>query len=211
MKVYLPAIIGYVPPMMVRAIATFIEICYIIRRSVIDENDLDKLEALLKKYHTEHEIFRTSGVRRSGFNLPCQHALMHYHERIRKFGAPNGHCSSITESKHKKDVKGPYKRSSRFNALPQMLVTNQWLDKLAANFVEFKARGLLDGSSWEDNLAPTSERARIDDEDEDGWAIDDRDIIGEVKLARKTGAFIDCIIMLLIFILHNSSECSLCS
>ena len=62
MKVYLPAIIGYVPQMMVRAIATFIEFCYIVRRSVIDKNDLDKLDELLVKFHQEHEIFRTEDV-----------------------------------------------------------------------------------------------------------------------------------------------------
>ena len=99
---------------------------------------------------------------------------MHYRNHIRKFGAPNGHCSSITESNHKKDVKAPYKRSSHFNALPQMLRTNQRFDKLAVGFVEYKACGLLDGSIWEDNVDPAAiAKATVDEEDEDGWAIDD--------------------------------------
>ncbi|KAJ7678406.1 hypothetical protein B0H17DRAFT_109703 [Mycena rosella] len=43
---------------------------------------------------------------------------------------PNGLCSSITESKHIKAVKEPWRRSSRFNALLQMLTTISRLDKV---------------------------------------------------------------------------------
>lgn len=39
MKVYLPAIAGHVPSEMVRAIRSFMEFCYLVRRSVIDEDD----------------------------------------------------------------------------------------------------------------------------------------------------------------------------
>ncbi|KAF8545891.1 hypothetical protein OG21DRAFT_1428433, partial [Imleria badia] len=62
------------------------------------------------------------------------------------FGAPNGLCSSITESKHIKAVKQPYRRSNHHNALGQMLTTNQRLDKLAHCCVDFKQREMLDGT-----------------------------------------------------------------
>lgn len=65
---------------------------------------------------------------------------------IRAFGAPNGLCSSITESKHIKAVKKPWRRSSRYQALGQMLLTNQRLDKLAAARVDFQRRGMLKGT-----------------------------------------------------------------
>jgi hypothetical protein len=100
----------------------------------------------LKRFHRYREIFRTSGVRPRGFNLPRQHSLIHYHKLIRAFGAPNGLCSSITESKHIKAVKEPWRRSSRFEALSQMLLTNQRLDKLAASRVDFVDRGMLRGT-----------------------------------------------------------------
>lgn len=61
------------------------------------------------------------------------------------FGSPNGLCSSITESKHIKAVKEPWRRSNHYNALGQMLLTNQRNDKLAASTVDFAARGMLDG------------------------------------------------------------------
>jgi hypothetical protein len=62
------------------------------------------------------------------------------------FGLPNGLCSSIMESKHIKAVKEPWWRSNQYNALLQMLITNQRLDKLAAALADFLTRGMLDGS-----------------------------------------------------------------
>jgi hypothetical protein len=79
-----------------------------------------------------------------------------YPKLIRAFGAPNGLCSSITESKHIKAVKEPWRRSSRFNPLNQILLTNQRLDKLAASRADFAKRDMLDDtiltSIWENIL-----------------------------------------------------------
>jgi hypothetical protein len=72
---------------------------------------------------------------------------------IRAFGAPNGLCSSITESKHIKAVKEPWRRSNRYDALGQMLLTNQRLDKLAAARVDFNARGMLKGTCFSSHFS----------------------------------------------------------
>jgi hypothetical protein len=144
--VYLPAIEGHVPQEMVRAIRAFLEFCYIARRNVHDTNSLRNLEEALEHYDTYWQIFQECGVRPDGFNLPRQHSHFHYFQLIRAFGAPNGLCSSITESKHIKAVKEPWRRSSRFNALGQMLLTNQRLDKLATARVDFTHRGMLQGT-----------------------------------------------------------------
>ena len=148
-KVYLPEIEGYVPAEMIQAIRAFLEFCYIVRRNILDTKSLDELEDALKRYHTYRTIFQECGVRPNGFNLPRQHSLLHYLLLIREFGAPNGLCSSITESKHIKAVKEPWRQSSRFNALGQMLLTNQRLDKLAAAQVDFVHCKMLDGTSVE--------------------------------------------------------------
>ena len=86
-----------------------------------------------------------SGIR-NDFNLPWQHSLNHYVKLIRAFGSPNVLCSSITESKHIKAVKEPWQCSSRFEALSQMLLTNQHLDKFAAARVDFTDCGMLEGT-----------------------------------------------------------------
>jgi hypothetical protein len=145
-QVYLPAIDGHVPDEMVQTIRAFLEFCYIARRDIHDTHSLAALDDALQRFHQHREIFRTSGIRSDGFNLPRQHSLIHYCKLIRAFGAPNGLCSSITESKHIKAVKEPWRRSSRFEALSQMLLTNQRLDKLAAARVDFADRGMLQGT-----------------------------------------------------------------
>jgi hypothetical protein len=132
---------------MVRAVAALVDFCYLVRRNVIDEDSLAAIENALARFHEHREIFRELGVQPDGFSLPRQHSLVHYPFLITQFGAPNGLCSSITESKHIKAIKRPYRRSSRNKALGQILVTNQRLDKLAAAHVDLDFWGLLDGPS----------------------------------------------------------------
>lgn len=138
---------------MVQTMRAFLEFCYLARREIHDTNSLKDLDDALRRFHRHREIFRTTGVRADGFNLPRQHSLMHYVKLIRAYGAPDGLCTSITENKHIKAVKEPWRRSSRFEALIQMLVANQRLDKLAASRADFAKRGMLKGtclsSVWE--------------------------------------------------------------
>ena len=144
LQVYLPAIEGYVPEEMVQVICAFLEFCYIARHDVHDTNSLAALQDALHRFHHHRDIFWTSGIRVNGFNLPRQHSLLHYFKLIRAFGAPNGLCSSIMESKHIRAVKEPWRRSNRFEALGQMLLINQHLDKLAATRTHFASCGMLD-------------------------------------------------------------------
>ncbi|SRR6266550_2674665 len=84
---------------------------------------------------------------------PVNYALTHYRELIRKFGAPNGLCSSITESKHIEDVKRPYRRSY------QMIWTVQRLAQLKACAVDFQGRGMLGDSIWTGCIDPPNIQA----------------------------------------------------
>lgn len=131
---------------MVKAIQAFLDFCYIARRSFFTNSNLSDLDDALKRFHRYRKIFQTTGVRPDGFALPRQHSLTHWRYLIEQFGAPNGLDSSITESKHIDAVKEPWRRSNRYDALGQMLQTNQRMDKLAALRVDLKDRGLLDGN-----------------------------------------------------------------
>ena len=115
------------------------------RRNSLTERDLDQLKDAVSHFHQYREVFIDCGVRED-FLMPRQHSIMHYHSLIRLFGAPNGLCSSITESKHIRAVKEPWRRSNRHEALGQMLVTNQRLDQLAAARTDFGQHGMLNGS-----------------------------------------------------------------
>lgn len=142
-QVYLPAIIGLVNNEIVKTISAFLDFIYLARRQDLDEMTLKDLNKALTKSHTAREVFQRSGVRPLGFNLLRQHSLLHYHRHITEFGAPNGLCLSITESHHITAVKKSWRRLDQNNALGQMLLTNQRLDKLAALYNNFVACGML--------------------------------------------------------------------
>ena len=142
LKLYLPAIQGHLPEGVIRTFRALLEFYYIARRDVIIEDDLDELQDAITRFHTYREVF--SPIRGAkGFSLPRQHSLVHYPELIRLFGAPNGLCTSITESKHIRAVKEPWRRSSCNQPLFQMLTTNQRLDQIAAARVNFTTRNML--------------------------------------------------------------------
>ena len=187
MKVFLPAIAGHVLAQMVCAVSTFMEFCYLVRRSILHDDDLDELDRIVAHFHRERIIFETEGTRNvDGFSLPCQHLLLHYKILIREFGAPNGLCSSITELKHIKSVKEPWRRSNRYEALGQMLIINQHLDKLAAIHIHFQENGLLNGSMFDAFVEPPAAQVQNDDDD-DGGPVEGQGIMGETVLAKKAG------------------------
>jgi hypothetical protein len=125
-----------------------LDFCYIARRNAIRSGDLDMLEDALERFHQHRNIFvGTAGVTGVRISLPRQHSLVHYIRSIELFGSPNGLCSSITESKHIKAVKEPWRRSSHYKALPQMLRTISRLDKLAAARMTFAQLGMMIGTT----------------------------------------------------------------
>ncbi|KAJ7672946.1 hypothetical protein B0H17DRAFT_1083378 [Mycena rosella] len=180
MKIYLPAVKEFIPSEMVKAFSSFLDFCYLVRRPDFTEPGLDSVEAAIQRFHEHREIFRITGVR-SGFSLPRQHSLVHYRRNIELFGAPGGLCSSITESRHITAVKKPWRRSSRYNALGQMLLTNQRLDKLAAARADFVEREMLDPT----RMPPSDSDKHRDAEDDDGGEVDDGRVEGNVVLARR--------------------------
>ncbi|KAH8978815.1 hypothetical protein EDB92DRAFT_1937481 [Lactarius akahatsu] len=62
MKVYLPAIEGYVPNKMLYTIRAFLEFCYIARRNAILESSLTELEDALAQFLEYRTIFQEEGI-----------------------------------------------------------------------------------------------------------------------------------------------------
>ena len=182
------AIEGFVPCDVVQCFHAYLDFCYIARMSVFTQSTLDQLDKALKHFHTYRVIFQQLGIRDStpsGFSLPRQHAMVHYRQHIENFGAPNGLCSSITESKHITAIKRPWRRSSHYNAINQIMLTNQRMEKLAAARIHFTLQGLLRIPTWQPRLllpVPSD-----DDEDQSG-AVHENAIHNEVFLAQTHGA-----------------------
>jgi hypothetical protein len=185
---------------MVKCLSALLDFIYIARQNSIDEDDLANMEDALERFHEHCKVFSEEGVCSDVISLPRQHSLVHYVRNIRLFGAPNGLCSSITEAKHIVAVKQPWRRSSRYKALSQMLLTNQRMDKMAAARVYFEQRGMLVGTALSytaQELAgaldePASDNARWGDalaaaDDDDGAPVSGWREESEVALAARRG------------------------
>ena len=120
--------------------------CYIVRRNSITSDNLIDFESHLQHFYQTRPVFVEEGVRTS-ISLPRQHAILHYTMGIERFGAPNGLCSSITESLHIRAIKDPWRRSSKHNAICQMLQTVSRTDKLEAKRRSLQNQGYLMGST----------------------------------------------------------------
>jgi len=162
----------------------------LVRQNAIISDALDGIQEALDRFHTHRDIFIRTGVR-VDISLPRQHSLVHYPRSIRLFGSPNGLCSSITESKHIKAVKEPWRRSNRYNALIQMLRTIRRLDSLAAVRTIFYSQGMLAGSasSYEAMVLRGGQPQppdEVDDEeeDDDGGDVSGPRSLTAVELAR---------------------------
>jgi len=166
---------------MVQCIAAFLDACYIARRADLTEMAITAMESAIARFHQLREVFQREGVRPTGFSLPRQHSLVHYALQIYEFGAPGGLCSSITESRHITAVKRPWRRSNHYEALGQMLLTNQRLDKLIRARVDFIERGMLPPTY----APPPKPIIPTDDDDDEGptSAV----VTGNVILARTRG------------------------
>ena len=156
--------------------------CYIARRNAISASALNRLKDCVKKFHELRDVFITLGVRAT-ISLPRQHALFHYWLLIQLFGSPNGLCSSITESKHIKAVKKPWRRSSRYKALIQMLRTLARLSKMAALGQIFSAQGMMAGttSSYTANIVHEDEEVLSDEDNENFDQQEENDDGGPVE------------------------------
>ncbi|KIL55144.1 hypothetical protein M378DRAFT_91349, partial [Amanita muscaria Koide BX008] len=191
MKVYLPAIVDHAQDQMVRTLNAFLDFCYLVRRSTHTETAMKQIQAALTKFHEERIVFKQLGVRPTGLSVPRQHSLVHYMDTIQQFGSPNGLCSSITESKHIRAVKQPYRRTNHYQPLGQMLIINQRLDKLAALRASLEAKGLLSKvpDGVEDLKRKAGEGQGEEEEEEDCEAVDgprrvDNDVFLASTLAR---------------------------
>lgn len=184
---YLPAIEGHVPDKMVKAIAAFLDFCYLVRRPSINQDHLRAIQEAIDRFHLHRKVFQTTGVREKGFSLPRQHAMVHYIGHIIAFGAPSGLCSSITESMHIRAVKKPWRQSSRNHPLLQILRINTRLSKLAAFRRSLIARGMLGATCDPDPPAqqqPRDPATTASEPDNEGCPPG---VLNHVVLARTKG------------------------
>jgi len=77
---------------MVQAIAAFLDFCYIVHQSTLDEADLAAMENALTRFETERIIFEEVQICPGGISIPHIHALQHYQEMVQQFGVTHQMC-----------------------------------------------------------------------------------------------------------------------
>jgi hypothetical protein len=180
---------------MVKCLAAFLDFCYIARRNSFTPAALLEMAEALKRFHTFRRVFVDHGVQEDDISLPRQHSLVHYVRSIWLFGAPNGLCSSITESRHITAVKEPWRRSNRFEALSQMLRTNTRMSKMSLARGHFARQGMMFGSTLEYTAfvnsggIPVPGEQKADDDDEDGGVTDAPRQGSSIRLAATRGEY----------------------
>jgi hypothetical protein len=182
---------------MIKCLAAFLDFCYVVWHNAITAEDLTELQVILDHFHFHRAVFiDTAGVTGENISLPRQHSLMHYIRSIMLFGSPNGLCSSITESKHIKAVKEPWRRSSCFKALKQMLLTNSRMDKLSSASRAHTELSMMDGttSSYTEMILRGEQpqaRAAVgdadNDEDDDSGPEAGPKALSSIELAHSPG------------------------
>ncbi|KAH6908107.1 hypothetical protein BKA70DRAFT_1104154 [Coprinopsis sp. MPI-PUGE-AT-0042] len=173
MKVYIAAIVGYVPDTMVQCLSAFMEVCYILRRNAITASALGCANHELEQFYSLREIFIETGTRNS-ISLPRQHSLMHFIKAVQLFGSPNGLCSSITESRHIEAVKKPWRRTNKNEPLLQMLQIIVRQDKMATLRRTLIAEGKLRGTTAMHMAMEAGESGRKEPLAGDAYELDDR-------------------------------------
>ena len=177
---------------------------------IFTKRELDALNDALYRFRKYQTIFQEASVHLndpSTFSLPRQHAMAHYWLHIENFSALSSLYTSTSEAKHKSAVKQPWRRSSHCEALKQILLTNERNDKLASAYIDFKQRGMLEGtatadalrrllaSSGHDHLPPNPppvpptppQSHSPEDDDDDISGPDDDAILSEVTLTKGCG------------------------
>jgi hypothetical protein len=183
---------------MVKTLSAFLDFCYIARRNALTVDALEELKTALDRFHFHRDVFvGTAGVSGERISLPRQHSIMHYCRSIQLFGSPNGLCSSITESKHIKAVKEPWRRSSHYKALKQMLVTISRLEKLSSAHRVFSRVGMMEGTTssytamiLHGELPQPRANDDGDNEDNDAGPVHGPRTLSSIELARKAGLFL---------------------
>jgi Plavaka transposase len=112
------------PATLVKAIRGLLDFLSLARYPVHTAHTLDDLDAALKSFHDNKQIFIDLGVR-ANFNIPKLHYSSHYRFLIELYGTTDNYNTEYTECLHIDLAKNAYRTTNSKDEYPQM---TQWLD-----------------------------------------------------------------------------------
>ncbi|EJD43075.1 hypothetical protein AURDEDRAFT_34160, partial [Auricularia subglabra TFB-10046 SS5] len=119
---------GIVPDDAVRAATALLDFLYIAQYECHSDDTLADMEVALSEFHSLKSVFVTHGVRMD-FDLPKLHALQHYAESIRLFGAVDNYNTEATERLHIDLAKHAFRATNKRRFVSQMC---RWLQRREA-------------------------------------------------------------------------------
>lgn len=113
------------PARLLRAVRGILDFLFLARYPVHTNETLDRLDAALKQFHDNKDIFIDLGVR-ANFNFPKVHFTGHYHRFIELFGTTDNYTTEYTERLHIDLAKDAYRATNMKDEFPQMTA---WLER----------------------------------------------------------------------------------
>ena len=113
------------PTRLLRAVRGILDFLYLARYPVHTSETLDHLEAALKRFHDNKDVFIDLGVR-ANFNFPKIHFTGHYQRFIELFGTTDNYTTEYTERLHIDLAKDAYRATNLKDEYPQMTA---WLER----------------------------------------------------------------------------------
>ncbi|KAG8729886.1 hypothetical protein FRC10_003320, partial [Ceratobasidium sp. 414] len=142
-KVFLPAIAGSQPPEAVAATRCIMDFMYRAHLPQLDDDDLERLDLDLARFHELKEIFVSDGGVRDWDGIPKLHMLSHYTYLIREFGTTDGYNTETSERLHIDYVKVFYRASNKVDPIEQMITNLQRREAWAMQRVRLEGQGVI--------------------------------------------------------------------
>ena len=113
------------PARLLQAVRGILDFLFLARYPVHTGESLDLLDAALKRFHDNKEIFIDFGVH-ANFNFPKVHFTGHYQWFIELFGTTDNYSTEYTECLHIDLAKDAYRATNFKDEYPQMTA---WLER----------------------------------------------------------------------------------
>ncbi|KAG9086960.1 hypothetical protein FS749_003261 [Ceratobasidium sp. UAMH 11750] len=114
-----------------RALLNFM---YLAHSSLLTDSELADMDEVLCTFHQNKDIFKLKGAvttKKAFHRIPKIHMIQHYVYLIKQLGTPDGYNTETSEHLHIDFAKIGYQRSSKVNAIKQMVLYIQRVEAIA--------------------------------------------------------------------------------
>jgi hypothetical protein len=146
----------------IRAARAFLDFMYLAQYETHTTNTLHQLASALKSWHAHRDIFISSDAypQKDFSRIPKMHSMEHYDECIHLFGTTDNYNSGVFERLHIDYAKRAWEASNKRDAMPQMIIWLERLEKVNAfeTFLSWRQKAMASRSTHDRHV---SRRSRV--------------------------------------------------